>query len=40
MKRIEIKHLNETYKDLTGTEVQICGWVRTIRDNKTLDLLK
>jgi asparaginyl-tRNA synthetase len=40
MKRIEIKHLNETYKDLTGTEVQICGWVRTIRDNKNFGFIE
>lgn len=40
MKRIEIKHLNETYKDLTGTEVQICGWVRTIRANKNFGFIE
>lgn len=40
MSRIEIKKLNEAYTELAGKEVQICGWIRTIRDNKTFGFIE
>lgn len=40
VKRIEIRKLNDTYKELADKEVQICGWIRTIRDNKTFGFIE
>ena len=40
MKRIDIKKLNETHKDLEGKEVLVCGWIRTIRDTKTFGFIE
>lgn len=40
MERIEIKTLNKTYKSLADKEVQICGWIRTIRDTKTFGFIE
>lgn len=40
MKRIEIKKLNETHKDLEGKEVLVCGWIRTIRDTKSFGFIE
>lgn len=40
MKRIDIKKLNETHKDLEGKEVLVCGWIRTIRDTKSFGFIE
>lgn len=40
MNRIEIRELNRTYKELSGKEIQVCGWIRTIRDTKTFGFIE
>ena len=40
MERIEIRKLKDTYKDLSGKEVLVCGWIRTIRDTKTFGFIE
>jgi len=38
--RIEIKKLTTSFKELSGKEVVVCGWVRTIRDTKTFGFIE
>ncbi len=40
MDRIEIKKLTTSFKELSGKEVVVCGWVRTIRDTKTFGFIE
>ncbi|NLU52106.1 MAG: asparagine--tRNA ligase [Clostridiaceae bacterium] len=40
MERTEIRKLYNTFKSLTGQEVVVCGWVRTIRDSKTFGFIE
>ncbi len=40
MDRIEIRELNKTFKELADKEVQVCGWIRTIRDTKTFGFIE
>ncbi len=40
MDRIEIRKLSETYKELSGKEVLVCGWIRNIRDTKTFGFIE
>ena len=40
MERTEIKKLNQSYKELEGKEVLVCGWVRSIRDTKTFGFIE
>ncbi|MGI6084640.1 MAG: asparagine--tRNA ligase [Acetivibrionales bacterium] len=40
MERIEIRKLNETYKELSGEEVYVYGWIRSIRDTKTFGFIE
>ncbi len=36
MQRIEIKHLFEDAAKLEGEQVSVCGWIKTLRESKTL----
>jgi len=40
VERTEIKKLNQSYKELEGKEVLVCGWVRSIRDTKTFGFIE
>jgi asparaginyl-tRNA synthetase len=40
MRRLEIKRLLEAGPDYAGQEVVVCGWVKTIRDNKALGFIE
>jgi asparaginyl-tRNA synthetase len=40
VERIEIRKLNETYKELSGEEVYVYGWIRSIRDTKTFGFIE
>ena len=39
MNRIEISKIYKKFKELAGKELTVCGWVRTIRDSKTLGFM-
>lgn len=39
MDRIEISKIYKSFKELSGKEITVCGWVRTIRDSKTLGFM-
>ena len=36
MQRVEIRDLHKIYKDYSDKEITLCGWVRTIRDSKSI----
>ena len=40
MERIEIKKLYSSFRELADKEVQVCGWVRTIRDTKNFGFIE
>ena len=40
MKRLELVQLSRSYKDLAGTSVTVCGWVKTIRDSKAIGFIE
>ena len=40
MKRLEIKDLVKNYESLANKEVVICGWVKTIRDSKSIGFIE
>ncbi|MEG2453606.1 MAG: asparagine--tRNA ligase [Clostridia bacterium] len=40
MKRIEIKTLYGEFEKLSGQDVIVCGWVRTIRDSKNFGFIE
>ena len=40
MKRIQIKHLYENMEEYAEKSVKVCGWVRTIRDSKSLGFMQ
>ena len=40
MKRIEIAKLYKNSADFSNTEVTVCGWVKTIRDSKSLGFMQ
>lgn len=40
MKRMEIKRLFSSAKDLADKQVTVCGWVRTIRDSKSIGFIE
>ena len=40
MKRIELAELNRSYESLSGKDVVICGWVKTIRDSKAVGFIE
>lgn len=40
MKRLEIKDLIKNYESLANKEVIICGWVKTIRDSKSIGFIE
>lgn len=40
MKRVEISKLYEKTKDFLQKEITVCGWVKTIRDSKSLGFMQ
>ena len=40
LKRLEIKDLNRSYKSYVGQEVTICGWIKTIRESKSIGFIE
>lgn len=40
LKRLEIKDLNRNYKSYVGQEVTICGWIKTIRESKSIGFIE
>ncbi len=40
MKRIELKKLFAAVEDYTGAPVTVCGWVKTIRDSKSIGFIE
>ncbi|MCI8648504.1 MAG: asparagine--tRNA ligase [Anaerotruncus sp.] len=40
MKRVEIKTLFASVQEYTGAPVTICGWVKTIRDSKSIGFIE
>lgn len=40
MKRIEIAKLYKNSADFSNAEVTVCGWVKTIRDSKSLGFMQ
>ena len=40
MKRIELSQLNLSYESLAGKDVSVCGWVKTIRDSKSVGFIE
>lgn len=40
MARIYLKQLNSEYASLNGCDVEVCGWVRTIRDSKNFAFIE
>ena len=40
MKRTEIAKLYKNFSNFSGTEVTVCGWVKTIRDSKSLGFMQ
>lgn len=40
MQRIEIKQLYKTPNDFAGKKITVCGWVRTIRDSKSVGFMQ
>ncbi|MCL1941356.1 MAG: asparagine--tRNA ligase [Synergistaceae bacterium] len=40
MKRTELAQLSRSYEKLAGKDVAVCGWVRTIRDSKTVGFIE
>ena len=40
MKKVEIAELYRKYTDFENAEIMICGWVKTVRDSKTLGFMQ
>lgn len=40
MKRMILKQLFSSVKDYVGTSVMVCGWVKTIRDSKSIGFIE
>ena len=39
MKSILVKDIQEKYEQLDGKEIQVCGWVRSVRANGSIGFL-
>lgn len=40
MSRITLKELNKVYREKDGETVEVCGWIRTIRDSKNFAFIE
>lgn len=40
MDKMTLKQLNEKFKDYGGKAVEVCGWIRTIRDSKNFAFIE
>lgn len=40
MARIYLKQLSENYNDYDGKDVEVCGWIRTVRDSKNFAFIE
>ena len=40
MEKISLKELNRNYNNYSGKQVEVYGWVRTIRDSKNFAFIE
>ena len=40
MERLEISKLFSSYEELGGKEITVCGWIKTNRYEKAINLMK
>lgn len=40
MDRLEISKLFSSYEELSGKEITVCGWIKTLRDSKAIGFME